>query len=84
MSNTKKAKRAVSSWGDDEEDEGSHCFAPHKEGFQEASLNDEDCSASVSSICAFWSAVAIGALLSGQPTESVSRARVHVCVCFDV
>lgn len=81
MSNKKKTKWAVSPWGDNDKDGGGHCFAPGKAAFQDAPLCDEDCSASAPSICAFWSAIAIGALLSGQPNESVSRARVYLFAC---
>lgn len=86
MSTAEKPKRVSSHWGNDGVDARSHWFEPDKEVFQEPSLRDEDCSASAPSTCAFWSAIAIGALLANRPTESVSHARVYACMslrlCF--
>lgn len=79
MSTTKKPKRVASPWDFGEIEAGRRWFAPDT-GFRETSLSDEEYSASAPSTCAFWSAVAIGALLANRPTESVSHARVYACM----
>lgn len=79
MSITENPKRVSDSCDFDQEDEGSPWLSPEKFNLKEALLSDGDCSASAPSTCAFWSAVAIGALLAGNPTESVRRESVHKC-----
>ena len=49
---------------------------------QENPRLDEGQGAAGPSVCAFWSAVAIGALATGWPTESVSYASYVCALCL--
>lgn len=79
MSVTKNSKRVADSFAFNQENEGSLWMSPEKFDLNEGLLSDDDSSASAPSTCAFWSAVALGALLAGQPTESVRHVSVKKC-----
>lgn len=76
---TKKPDEVTNSSTHDEDDGDNMSFSPYETHLQQQTLpSNDDCSASAPSTCAFWSAVAIGALMAGRPTESVRHARAHI------